>query len=210
MTSTLVVLCTLAVVGLLIAERQESALGKWLTKPLASALFIAIAVAGGACEHSYGQAIVVGLILSFFGDVLLIPAGAGTPFRLGAASFLLGHVAYSAAFLVRGADLPLMLLAATIMVVPAVIVLGYLGPKVPEHMRALVRAYIAVISIMVTLAIGTHLHSADPRILVGAAMFYVSDLSVARDRFIGKSFANRAWGLPLYYGGQILLALSAT
>ena len=57
----------------------------------------------------------------------------------------------------------------------------------------------------------------DPRVmtlklvqlgLTGAAMFCVSDLSVARDRFVSPGFVNGAWGLPLYFGGQLLLAAS--
>ena len=31
---------------------------------------------------------------------------------------------------------------------------------------------------------------------------------VARDRFIAPGFANAAWGLPLYYGAQLVLALT--
>jgi hypothetical protein len=38
--------------------------------------------------------------------------------------------------------------------------------------------------------------------------FAASDVSVARDRFVREDFLNRAWGLPLYYGGQLLIALS--
>jgi uncharacterized membrane protein YhhN len=41
---------------------------------------------------------------------------------------------------------------------------------------------------------------------VGALLFYVSDLAVARNRFVAPGFANRAWGLPAYYAGQMLLA----
>jgi len=46
--------------------------------------------------------------------------------------------------------------------------------------------------------------------LAGAVTFYVSDLSVARDRFLAPGFVNRLWGLPLYYGAQLLLAGSVT
>jgi uncharacterized membrane protein YhhN len=37
-------------------------------------------------------------------------------------------------------------------------------------------------------------------------LFFISDLAVARDRFVAPSFANRSWGLPSYYAGQLLLA----
>jgi uncharacterized membrane protein YhhN len=48
------------------------------------------------------------------------------------------------------------------------------------------------------------------RIMVvgGALLFYISDLFVARDRFIKKEFLNRLIGLPLYYAGQFILAFS--
>jgi uncharacterized membrane protein YhhN len=80
---------------------------------------------------------------------------------------------------------------------------------VPDGMRTLVFAYVAVISTMLALAAGTYAAHGNAYIVVGALMFYVSDLSVARDRFVGEHIFNRLWGLPLYYGGQILLALSA-
>jgi len=71
-----------------------------------------------------------------------------------------------------------------------------------------VRAYIAVISAMLICATGTASASGDPRPLIGALLFYASDLAVARERFVRTSFANGAWGLPLYYAGQLVLAAS--
>jgi hypothetical protein len=43
-------------------------------------------------------------------------------------------------------------------------------------------------------------------VLVGALLFFVSDLAVARDRFVSPGFANAAWGLPLYYAATLVLA----
>jgi hypothetical protein len=43
---------------------------------------------------------------------------------------------------------------------------------------------------------------------VGAILFYLSDLAVARQRFVQQSFINRALGLPIYYLGQLLLAMT--
>ena len=45
-------------------------------------------------------------------------------------------------------------------------------------------------------------------VFVGALCFYVSDVFVARDRFLKKAFLNRLIGLPMYYTGQFLLAFS--
>jgi hypothetical protein len=36
----------------------------------------------------------------------------------------------------------------------------------------------------------------------------MSNVAVTPDRFVRKDFLNRAWGLPLYYFAQLLLALS--
>jgi hypothetical protein len=44
------------------------------------------------------------------------------------------------------------------------------------------------------------------RLLLGASLFFVSDLSVARDRFVAREFANKLYGLPAYYAGQLLIA----
>jgi hypothetical protein len=45
-------------------------------------------------------------------------------------------------------------------------------------------------------------------VFTGAVCFYLSDLFVARDRFLKSEFANRLIGLPMYYVGQFLLAFS--
>jgi hypothetical protein len=45
-------------------------------------------------------------------------------------------------------------------------------------------------------------------ILVGSLCFYVSDVFVARNKFIKEEYTNRFLGLPLYYTGQFLLAFS--
>ena len=43
--------------------------------------------------------------------------------------------------------------------------------------------------------------------MAAAVAFYLSDVSVARDRFVAPGFGNRIWGLPLYYAAQLLFAL---
>jgi uncharacterized membrane protein YhhN len=42
----------------------------------------------------------------------------------------------------------------------------------------------------------------------GCLAFCVSDLAVARERFIVDSFWNKAWGLPMYFAAQCLIASS--
>jgi uncharacterized membrane protein YhhN len=74
-------------------------------------------------------------------------------------------------------------------------------------------AYIIVITVMVIGAwtvLGDTKLSYAGRLLVfiGAVSFYLSDLFVARDRFVKSEFTNRLIGLPMYYCGQFLLAFS--
>jgi len=45
-------------------------------------------------------------------------------------------------------------------------------------------------------------------LLLGAVLFYVSDICVARQAFVEKSYLNPLLGLPLYFGGQVLIAYS--
>ena len=72
-------------------------------------------------------------------------------------------------------------------------------------MRGPVLAYTAVISAMLVLGAG----SRNPLVPWGALLFYLSDLTVARDRFVRPGLSNRVVGLPMYYAAQVVLALSA-
>ena len=142
----------------------------------------------------------------WLGDVLLIPRSRPAAFLAGLASFLVGHVAYAIAFAVRGLD-PRAAGFALLAVLPAsTFALREILPHVPLRMRRPVLAYLVVISGMLVCAAGTVGHAGRPAIALGAVAFYLSDLAVARERFVAKSFTNKLWGLPLYFGAQLLLA----
>ena len=101
-----IVLCALAVSGLLVAEYRDSRVGLWLTKPIASAAFVWLGLVSGALDSGYGRLLLLSLALCLLGDVLLISREQPKAFRAGLFAFLLGHVAYSAAFLTRVCRLP--------------------------------------------------------------------------------------------------------
>jgi uncharacterized membrane protein YhhN len=201
-------LTALAVVGLLLAERSRSQPGKWLAKPAASCGFLAVAWLAGAPQHSYGQTMLVGLALCALGDVLLIPLGTGAAFLCGIASFALGHAVYACAFLMRSVHVVASSLALVGMLGVVIVVLRWLGPRLPADMRLPVRVYMAVIASMVAAAVGVGASTGETSIAIGAVAFAVSDLSVARDRFVRAELQNVLWGLPLYYFAQLLLAFS--
>jgi uncharacterized membrane protein YhhN len=116
------------------------------------------------------------------------------------------------------------------LLLPATLVGRWLWPHLGADVRGPVVAYIAVITAMVAAAAGAVAGALNgPSILVVAAhtsgtpfpgwlwptavmtaavAFYLSDVSVARDRFVAPGFGNRIWGLPLYYAAQLLFALS--
>jgi len=191
---------------LLVAERRGLRPAVWVAKPLASTGFVALALARGATGTPYGRWVLAALLLGWLGDVLLIPKGARRSFAAGLASFLLGHLAFVVAFWVRGASGPWLAGGALAVGALALPVLRWLAPHVPASLRGAVYAYVAVISAMVATAAGAFGAGGGARLLAGAIGFFASDLAVARERFVVKSFANKLWGLPLYYASQLLLA----
>lgn len=197
----------LALIGLLYAEHGDRSLLKWLFKPLASTGFLAVALAAGALDSRYGLGVLVALGLSWLGDVLLI-SPRKAPFLAGILSFLCGHMAYCVAFYGAGQSGTAAGGAALALLVPAVLVGRWLLPKVDADMQRPVVAYIGVITVMVALAVGTVVAGNSAWIAAGALAFYLSDISVAIDRFVRPAFVNRLWGLPLYYGAQLMLAWS--
>ncbi len=204
-----VALCAAAVAALLLAEWRGSRQGVWLAKPLASACFLWAALDFGAAASGYGRFILCGLALCTCGDVLLIPREKPAAFRAGIGAFLLGHVAYAAGFLWQGFEPTALLLAGGAMTAFAWAALRWLSPSLPNEFRMPVRVYVGVISLMVSCGIGAAAGGASLLAPLGAIAFAASDLSVARDRFVAPGFANAAWGLPLYYTAQLLLAASS-
>ncbi len=201
----LLIVLAVAVAVLLVGEGLGRRPLVLIAKPVASACLIL--VAWGRWRHGdvVGAWIVVGLFASFWGDVLLMFPRA---FRAGLVAFLLAHVAYVAAFhaALPAARWPLFL-AAPVLAASA-LATSWLWPHL-GRMRRPVLAYVAVITIMVWGAVATAASGVRPAwVAVGAILFYLSDLAVARDRFVAPGFVNRAWGLPAYFAGQVLLALS--
>lgn len=197
--------CAALVTGLLLDLPQFAA----VAKIIASTALIATVIAAGALASRYGVVILVGLFLSWFGDAFLIGESERW-FLFGLVSFLLAHVAYITAFVGVGVDRNWTLAATAPVIVIAVLVLLWLTPLVPGGLAWPVRIYTAVISLMVITAFGTLGAGATPFIVAGACLFYLSDLSVAATRFADPLFPTYVLGLPLYYAGQLCLALSVS
>jgi uncharacterized membrane protein YhhN len=202
-------LTLIAVAALLVAEFRGTRVAVWVAKPVASSGFVAAGLASGALRSTYGRSVLLALALCWLGDVLLIPP-ARAAFLAGLACFLLGHLAFAFAFAQRGLALGLGALALLAAFCVGLLFLRHAEPHVPAALRSAVRAYAAALSLMLACAAATVGKAGVPAIFLGALMFFVSDLAVARDRFIAPGPWNRLWGLPLYYGGQLVLASTVT
>lgn len=184
--------------GLLWAEVRDRARPRAIFKIGCSLGFLAVPLTLGL-GTSYARLVFAGLVLSALGDALLLSA-ARRAFLAGLAAFLAAHLAYAAAFAPLSSPSPW---AAAALAAAAALVLRWLWPHVGD-MRIPVLAYAAALSAMLWLALGVP----RPGVRAGALLFYLSDLGVARDRFVRAGVANRLAALPLYYAGQYLLALS--
>jgi uncharacterized membrane protein YhhN len=178
-------------------------------KAIASSGFLATAISAGALQHRFGRVLFAGLVLSFFGDLFLVGT-TRTAFLFGLSSFLLAHLAYIVAFTIFGLNRKWLAIAALPVLIVAVWVVKWLTPELPGELVLPVYAYISVISVMVITAFGSKGAGASTLLVVGAMMFFVSDLSVASQRILQSDFPTIIWGLPLYYAGQVCLALSTS
>ena len=177
-------------------------------KLAASLGYLATAISAGCLRQRVGQIVFAGLALSFVGDLFLIGLSQRN-FLLGLMSFLLAHIAYVTAFVTAGLDRKWVLRAAVPVIAIAALVLLWISPHVAPYLATPVYIYTAVISLMVIAAFGARGAGASRLIVAGALMFFVSDLSVAAQRIIELDFPTIIWGLPLYYAGQLCLALGA-
>lgn len=192
-----------------------SVLGEWrrsdpirsAAKVVASTAFIAIAAVNGAAASFYGRAILAALVFSWVGDVLLLSAR-NSFLTAGIAAFLLAHFAFAAAFMSLGADLKALAAAFLIMSLFGVVMLRWLWQHLDGFYRFAVPVYVLAIVLMTSLAAAVSAAAGSYAALASAIIFTVSDVAVARDRFVRRSIVNKVWGLPLYYTAQIVFAVS--
>ena len=192
----------LAVIGLVVVEFFQHVLGRLILKPLASLGFVILGFLG---QHSslYDQLILFGLLTGFLGDVLLLGRNRKW-FLAGLLSFLIGHLAYTAAFLTLSTSLRFPLLVTAIMVFGGIWLLRTFHSKLERYYKPVV-VYSLVIAAMVIVSSRAPIFT-----FLGAIAFAISDVFVLRERFGERQFVNKLFGLPLYYLAQCLIALSLT
>ncbi len=167
-------------------------------KLAASAGFVALALSLRP-ETPFERWVLAGLCLSAAGDLFLL-ATSRRFFLAGLVAFLAAHLAYAVAFAPVASPSPW---TAAAIAGATALALRWLWPRLGS-MRLPVAAYCAAIGVMLWLALGV----GRLEIGLGGLLFWLSDLLVARDRFVRAEPLNRLVGLPLYYAGQYLIALA--
>jgi uncharacterized membrane protein YhhN len=147
------------------------------------------------------------LALSGVGDTCLISARSAL-FLSGLVAFLLAHIAYSVAFATGALNIPALLAGVVLMTLVGVLTLRWLWRHLDAAYKVAISAYVLAIMAMCSLAIASAAASGSWWVALGALAFAASDISVARDRFVAPGHVNKAWGLPVYYVAQLLLAWS--
>jgi len=200
LTAVLVV----GVIGMLLPSGMRGGISGFQFRIVASTAFVLVALAAGAHTFRYHHWIFAAVVLCWLGDYYL---GTGS-FIPGLTAFLLGHVALIMAFFQFEIDkrwLVYGLIAAVLIGLTAVFLLM---PHIRPSERIPVILYTLVIAGMVGVAVGAWAARASFLVLSGAVLFYFSDLCVAIERYLDLAFRVRYVGLPMYYAGVVLLALS--
>jgi uncharacterized membrane protein YhhN len=199
---------------LLVRARFRSAIRQeYAFKALSTLLVIAVALLSllvPSARPSYTLWIVLGLVLSLGGDVSLV-SSSDRLFRIGLVLFLLAHVVYSIGFTAPNGFHPQDLVTGAVLLFLGIGIYVYLRPGL-GRMGGPVALYIIVICLMVNRAVSMFFGTAFSLtqawlVTSGAFLFWISDLVLAVNRF-RRPLRAAPLGLFLYYGAQVLIALS--
>ena len=176
------------------ADRRD--IERW-AKPAVMVFLIAAAVLIPAESDWIRWWIVIGLAFGLVGDVLLF----ADRFIPGAASFLVGHLAYVAALAAVPQEPRGLLVGAVIVLLVAV----FVGRQIVAGawrrspvLGGIVAAYMLVIGLVVILAVG----SSSMVAAIAALLFLTSDALLAWGRFVGSTPGGRVTVMLTYQLAQ--------
>ena len=171
-------------------------------KPAVMVALIAALVVASPVDDALRWWFVAALALCLAGDVFLLPVV--DRFTLGLAAFLAGHLAFIAGFRTIPAHGQALLIALPVLAVFAALLAPPILRSVPTPLRLPVTVYLVVILAMAASAAV----SLRPAAIAGAALFVVSDATLAWGRFVKPLPAERLVVITTYHAAQALLALS--
>jgi uncharacterized membrane protein YhhN len=203
-TAVLCAICLAAAAGYIVASWYGRKFLAGSSKAVASIAFIILAIANEASATIYGRYVLLALTLSLIGDLCLL-SRKGHFLLAGISAFFFAHVAFIGAFLQLELDKTYFVMGLICTSAVSFFILKWLWRYLEGPYRVAVTAYLMVIVVMSSIAVAAN---SVPLLGIAAILFAVSDVSVARDRFVTRDIVNKAWGLPLYYIAQLLFAAS--
>ena len=199
----------LIVSGLVVSEYYNFKIGEYIFKPVAALSFVFISFKLGALESGYGRLILFSLALCAVGDILLLNRKLKISFFCGMLVFAIAHLLFSLSF-IKSSTFDF---ASLVTFLPLIMILGcinfmYLLPRMPHKLKPFILLYGLAIFMMITSAY-TFMYE-QKLILIAAIFFVLSDIFVAKDRFIKRSTKNALLITPLYFAAQGLFAFSVS
>ncbi|MBU2515753.1 lysoplasmalogenase [bacterium] len=206
--------CLIIIVTYLIrAEFRANKKQVYFLKPTASLLIVATIVISFFLKGdstAFKTTILLGMLFCLGGDVALM-FDSSKAFKAGLVLFLIGHIFYAATLLAFNDVTFFEPLPSLSVLFVSLLVFRYLFPGLKE-MKVPVLFYIIVISIMLNAALltfqsGFFNETQAWLLAIGAALFYISDIILAVNKFRLPFKYNRI-SLAFYFAGQLLIALS--
>lgn len=207
-SGALAAVVAISVFAALLAYWVGSQLAYGAAKSVASVAFVGIAVFGGALTQTWSTIALVALVIATIGDVALAFPG-HRALLLGMALFIVGYLTLSLAFFLAGFGDANYFVAGLIGASAlALLSWTWLQPHLNERWRPPTAIYHVAIALMLATGIAAALAASRLLLLAGVIMLALSDIAVARERFVSPGLRNKVWGLPVYYAGMVLVALS--
>jgi uncharacterized membrane protein YhhN len=199
-----------------IAVARENRTLELIAKPATLAALCVWFVSYSAARSStVGLLFLFGLEFSLLGDIFLLYAD--KHFLKGLIAFLLAHLLYVMAFNANGwmLSLPAILIAVPVILVALQILIRLISSLKEKGQQAMivpVCIYALVLSLTLWSTLTTLLRDdwslqAGLLAAVGGVLFFVSDATIAWNRFIGPHWGGRLFEIITYHLAQIGLSL---
>ena len=204
----------------IVTEYRKKYVAAVVLKGLASLVFVVLGLIcmQKAAGRPFALSVLLGLMFGALGDILLnlrmvLEKGKDKIFAAGIAVFLIGHLLYILALILRDASAALYGIPAAAVLALILIPLVLKRIDAPsKQLRAFGVVYLAVVVVMfgcaAALAILHWGEGCSLLFALGALLFLISDFVLVFNLFGRKKHPSlRAINLSLYYVGQLLIAL---
>jgi uncharacterized membrane protein YhhN len=206
-------LLLITVTLLIRAEFKDNHRQRVIFKPLSTTLLVIIILISMLLDDGnlpFKASILLGMLFCFGGDIALMYESKKA-FLTGLVLFLIGHIVYAVVMVIYNGFIFKGYLSVVVVVLISLPIFAYLYSGLGS-LKIPVIFYMVVISFMLNSAILTfessYFNTPQAWLLaIGAALFYLSDVALAINKF-KKPFALNRLSLYLYYSGQLGIALS--